>query len=350
MSHNPAEHTANMSSKDRDTVSAVLRSNAARRTLLQLMEPFARLVNAVAGWGVVFKIRLLLFCCVTAPTLVSMVLLESHPRELHVFLAVVLVVSIILFAPLANAVSYLLIRKELRDIEQFCMRLKQGDYAASFALPHETDDEHELNVLKRNLNWMAHVISRRVSRLHAALEGAHEDRNRYESLSNIDPLTNLANRRRFETRLTELAHEAAITRRPLALMFIDCDRFKLVNDTLGHQAGDKLLEDLAAIIRRNVREYIDLPFRYGGDEFGVVCVGMTAEQAAEAAERIRESFSMTQKTDVTISVGVAGFTPSSRSFDPKSVAELVRTADKAAYRAKALGGNRVIVAPQSPAL
>lgn len=348
MSHNPADYTAYMSSKERGSVRSVLQSNILRRTLLQLVAPFIGFMNAVAGWGVVFKIRLLLFFCVTVPVLVSLVLLESHPRELHVFLAIVLVVSI-LFAPLANAVSYLLIRKELRDIEKFCMRLKQGDYTASFTLPHESDDEHELHVLKRNLNWMAHVISRRVSRLHAALEGAHEDRNRYESLSNIDPLTNLANRRRFETRLAELAHEAAITRRPLSLMFIDCDKFKGVNDTLGHHAGDTLLKDLAAIIRRNVREYIDLPFRYGGDEFGVVCVGMTAEQAAEAAERIRESFYITQENDVTISVGVAVFTLSSRSFDPQSVAELVQTADKAAYRAKSLGGNRVIVAPENPA-
>ncbi|MFW5734815.1 MAG: diguanylate cyclase [Oceanidesulfovibrio sp.] len=347
MPETQAEYTATMSSEEQDSVRAVLQSNLVRRTIFYCVEPFIRLVHAVAGWGVVFKIRLLLFFCVIFPALVSLVLLESYPDELRILLAVVLVAAIMLFAPLSGALSYLLIRKELMDIEKFCMHLKQGDYTANFELPHESDDEHELNALKRNLNWMAHVISRRVSRLHAALEGAHEDRIRYESLSNIDPLTNLANRRRFETRLAELAHEAAITKRPLSLMFIDCDKFKSVNDTLGHQAGDELLQYLAATIRRSVREYIDLPFRYGGDEFGVVCVGMNAEQAAEAAERIREGFLELQDTEVTLSIGVAGYAPHSRRFAPKSVAELVQTADKAAYQAKALGGNRVIVAPEN---
>ncbi|QJT10978.1 GGDEF domain-containing protein [Oceanidesulfovibrio marinus] len=335
-----------MSGKEESTMVAVF-IHSLRSIVLQLVAPFGHLVNIISGWGVVFKIRLLLFFCVVAPVLVSLILLEAHVQDLRLLLVMSLVLSIICFEPMAKILSYLLIRKELKDIEMFCMRLKQGDYSGSFALPHETDDEHELTALKRNLNWMAHVISRRESRLHAALEGANEDRNRYESLSNIDPLTGLANRRRFETRLAELAHEAAVTRRPLSIMFIDCDKFKSINDSMGHQAGDQLLKRLAAIIRSSVREYIDLPFRYGGDEFGVVCVGMTSEQAGEAAERICDAFYTHRIGDVTLSVGVAGYVSKTRSYDPQSVTDLVQTADKAAYQAKAQGGNQVIIVRES---
>ena len=237
----------------------------------------------------------------------TLVLLESHPRYLQLMVAVALVTGIIGFAPLANAVSYLLVGKELKEIDRFCTRLKEGDYGCAFELPHEKDDENELIILKRNLNWMAHVISHRESWLHAALEGAHEDRNHYELLSNLDPLTGLANRRCFEQRLTQLAQESEVTKRSLSLMFIDCDKFKSVNDNLGHQAGDLLLKKLAEIIRGQVRQHMDLPFRFGGDEFGVICVGMTPAQAAEAAERIRTQF-MTQPTgDTTLSIGVAGY-------------------------------------------
>ncbi len=333
-----------------------------KRLLWRSVAPLLRTVDAVAGWGVLFKVRVLCFGLVVAPALASLVLLESHPDELHTAFALALVLGIVFFGPLTEFLSHLLIRKELKEIERFCTRLKQGDYAARFALPHESDDEHELTALKRNLNWMAHVISQREHRLHAALEGAHEDRSRFEALSNVDPLTRLANRRRFESRLTELIHEAAITKRPLSLMFIDCDKFKRVNDTLGHQAGDALLQRLAELIRRNVREHVDLPFRYGGDEFGVVCVGVAADQAAEAAERIRLAFNADKadgaspagRAGVTLSIGVTEYAhrePGAAKVRPAEdaarIAAFIKAADEAAYAAKGQGGDRIIIAKES---
>ena len=309
--------------------------------------PLAWLVYRIAGWGVGFKVRLLLILGFILPALAALVLVESHPEFLQQALALALIAAIVGYAPISKAISYLLVGKELADLERFCLRLKEGDYGAGFDLPHESEDEHELLALKRNLNWMAHVISHRESWLHAALEGANQDRNRYEFLSNIDPLTGLANRRRFEQRLSDLAREADLTGREMSLIFIDCDRFKNVNDRHGHQTGDLLLQRLAAIIRRNVRQHIDLPFRYGGDEFGVICLGTPPQKAVEAAERIRGEFLSQSIGRTTLSLGVAGYVSRGMGNHEQSAAQLIKRADKAAYQAKARGGNTVVPAKES---
>ena len=322
-------------------------ASPAKRLILALnflSRPVEWLVGTVAGWSVNLKVRLWLLLFLILPSLVFLVLLETHPRELRLVLAVTLVISIIGFSPLSRVLNYLFINKEIKEIERFCARLKEGDYGVGFELPDEREDENEILVLKRNLNWMAHVISHRESWLQAALEGAHQDKSRYEYLSNLDPLTSLANRRCFEERLLELAQESLVTKRPLSLMFIDCDKFKSINDTYGHQAGDHLLKQLAGLISRNVRKHIDLPFRYGGDEFGVICVGLTPQQALKPAERIRTGFLKHRLGEATLSLGVAGFTGQGLANLAESVTALIRSADQAAYQAKAQGGNRVWLA------
>jgi diguanylate cyclase (GGDEF)-like protein len=312
----------------------------------QIFKPLLWAINAIASWGVGFKVRWLVVMLLVVPALIALVLLESNPGLLRLLLAVVLLATIICFSPICRALAYLLVGKELKDIDRFCLRLKEGDYGCGFDLPHENEDEHEIIALKRNLNWMAHVISHRESWLQTALAGAHQDRDRYEVLSNLDGLTGLANRRCFEQRLDKLALEADLTKRPLSLMFIDCDHFKSVNDNYGHQAGDALLQTLADIIRHSVRQHVDVPFRYGGDEFGVVCVGMTPPQAAEAAERIRSEFLKHRIGQTTLSVGVAGYIRQGAGKASINVAKIIKAADKAAYQAKEHGGNLVVIAPE----
>lgn len=324
-------------------IGAAARS-AVGRMASRLARPFAWMTDAIVSWGVGLKVRLFLLIFFILPALIVLVMLETHPARLKLILAIVLLAGIICFVPLSNALIYLLVSKDLESIEEFCARLKNGDYSVHFELPDEESDEHDIIVLKRNLNWMAHVISHRESWLHAALEGAHEDKNRFESLSNLDPLTGLANRRCFEQRLVEMASEAAISKRPLSILFIDCDHFKSVNDSFGHQAGDQLLKRLAEIIRLNVRKHDDLPFRYGGDEFGVICMGLTAEQALKPAERIRSEFLKHRVGSATLSVGVAGYEKDALCGQVESVARFIQEADQAAYLAKALGGNRVVLA------
>jgi two-component system cell cycle response regulator len=312
----------------------------------KIAQPFSWSVNRIAAWGITFKIRLCLALFCMAPMLGTLVLLETNQEALRLVTALSLLLLIIAFVPLSNVLTHLIIGKALKEIDQFCTRLKEGDYSLHFELPDESENEQDLLVLKRNLNWMAHVIAHRETWLQTALEGAHKDKSRYKSLSDMDPLTGLANRRCLERRLGELIQEACLFECPLSLMFIDCDKFKSVNDNFGHQAGDQLLQNLADIIRKGIRRHVDLAFRYGGDEFGVVCVGLTADQAKIPAERIRREFLENRLGEATLSIGVAGYV----KHDPKSqadnMAKFIKAADKAVYRAKARGGDQVVLAEE----
>ena len=163
----------------------------------------------------------------------------------------------------------------------------------------------------------------------------------------LDALTNLNNRRQFETRLGQ---EISITKRqgkPLCAMMIDIDFFKSVNDTHGHAAGDEVLRTVAGIIKQALRES-DIPSRYGGEEFAVLLPFTHLDEAKVVGERLRKAVESTpitinQDTDdekqinVTISMGVA-------EFDSKESGEfLFERADKALYNAKTNGRNQVQV-------
>jgi diguanylate cyclase (GGDEF)-like protein len=160
-----------------------------------------------------------------------------------------------------------------------------------------------------------------------------------EELSQLDPLTNLYNRRHLFARIeTELAR----VRRghPLALVMLDLDRFKKVNDTQGHLRGDVLLKEIATALGSTTRT-TDVTGRYGGDEFVVVLPDTDAAQAQRVAERLAASVrAASSRFDagppVTASVGVA------LADGSDTVAALLRRADENAYRAKLGGGDRVV--------
>lgn len=134
----------------------------------------------------------------------------------------------------------------------------------------------------------------------------------------------------------------------LSLLMLDIDDFKLVNDTLGHQDGDKVLCEVAKILRRGARD-VDLPVRYGGEELAVIVPGADIDGAVRVAERIRErvaSLAMPVRGEldgpvrITLSIGVAQLRPGA-----PDAASLVAAADGALYRAKRAGKNRVERAP-----
>jgi two-component system cell cycle response regulator len=345
MPNNPLYSAKTYSGENEVEMGAAM-GNALARIANKIAQPFLWAGNTICGWGISLKVKLCLLWFFIFPALTVLVMLESHAGELRLLLAFALMVAIIGYSPLSKLLVHLMIGKDLKEIDQFCTRLKEGDYSLHFELPDESENEQDLLVLKRNLNWMAHVIAHRETWLQTALEGAHKDKSRYKSLSDMDPLTGLANRRCLERRLGELIQEACLFECPLSLMFIDCDKFKSVNDNFGHQAGDQLLQNLADIIRKGIRRHVDLAFRYGGDEFGVVCVGLTADQAKIPAERIRREFLENRLGEATLSIGVAGYV----KHDPKSqadnMAKFIKAADKAVYRAKARGGDQVVLAEE----
>jgi len=159
-----------------------------------------------------------------------------------------------------------------------------------------------------------------------------------------DPLTGLHNRRYLDSHLETLFDRAAARQRPLSIMITDIDRFKQVNDTFGHDAGDEVLKEFARRLRCNVRG-IDLACRYGGEEFIVVMPDTDGTIARKVAERIRAEIAAKPfcigegdcPISVTVSVGVSSL---QRPYD--SVAQLIKRADIALYEAKASGRNRVV--------
>lgn len=158
-----------------------------------------------------------------------------------------------------------------------------------------------------------------------------------QHLAHHDPLTGLANRFSLLARLEQALADASRSRYSLAVMFLDLDRFKNINDSLGHHVGDDLLVKVGGRLSRSVRN-ADIVARLGGDEFVVVLHGVTdASVAAHVAEKLLATLSEPyllegRELHVTPSIGIALYPDDSRS-----AAELMRNADAAMYHAKALG-------------
>ncbi|MEK1875535.1 MAG: PleD family two-component system response regulator [Rhizobium altiplani] len=165
-------------------------------------------------------------------------------------------------------------------------------------------------------------------------------------LAVTDPLTGLSNRRYLDNHLSTLFNRSMARGRPLSVLITDIDRFKLVNDTYGHDAGDDVLREFARRIRSTVRG-ADLACRYGGEEFVVVMPDTSPEVAAAVAERLRSVVetvpfllkSTGQELDVTASFGI-----SSRISSILTPGQLMKQADLALYEAKTGGRNRVVAA------
>ena len=160
-------------------------------------------------------------------------------------------------------------------------------------------------------------------------------------LSSTDPLTGLCNRRAFENRLAEEVKRARRYRTPLSLLLLDIDHFKRFNDLLGHPAGDRLLQSIAAILSRVARE-TDQESRFGGDEFAVILPNTGSALASQIAGRLCTTVSNAymQSPRITLSVGVADLRP-----DMADSFALLGAADHALYEAKRNGRNQVMDTP-----
>jgi diguanylate cyclase (GGDEF)-like protein len=170
-------------------------------------------------------------------------------------------------------------------------------------------------------------------------EPIERDLEALEQLAATDPLTGLANRRGGEKSIASEISRAERERKPLSCILLDIDRFKQVNDTLGHQVGDQVLRELSAMLRRAVRAY-DIVARWGGEEFLLVLPGADLQAARLLAERIRVGVQKLPMpafgNTVTISAGAAEF---DSDYDFEST---LRTADRRMYEAKAAGRNCVV--------
>ena len=195
---------------------------------------------------------------------------------------------------------------------------------------------------RRQLEQRVHQRTQELSLANAKLE----------QLATTDPLTGIGNRRRMTSQITLELERSRRHRHPLSLLMADIDHFKLVNDSHGHDTGDRAIVAVARTLSLGVRS-IDLASRFGGEEFVMLLPETDMALAASAAERLRAEVEALQVADedghpvaLTISIGVA-------TADPDDVIDTVSTllirADRALYRAKHEGRNRVICASNAEA-
>lgn len=164
---------------------------------------------------------------------------------------------------------------------------------------------------------------------------------RLKYLASHDPLTDCYNRLHFQESLERLCRGGRRSADAFSLIVIDVDHFKRYNDTHGHLEGDAILQDLARVLRNNLRSE-DLLARFGGEEFVVLLPNTNAKQATLVGEKLRRSvekqvLSTVQKDPITVSVGV-----STCPNDGTESRVLLKRADDRLYEAKAAGRNRVV--------
>ncbi len=171
---------------------------------------------------------------------------------------------------------------------------------------------------------------------------------RIADLAFRDPLTGLYNRRHFLEHARSLISHAARSGESVSLLFMDLDHFKDVNDRYGHNFGDEVLRDFAAVLRMHVRTY-DLACRYGGEEFVALLSALDSNGAVAVAERIRAYLKTSEFPDksgfaYTVSVGISSVVPGVREQTVDVLHALVMESDAALYRAKGAGRDRIEVA------
>jgi diguanylate cyclase (GGDEF)-like protein/PAS domain S-box-containing protein len=193
---------------------------------------------------------------------------------------------------------------------------------------------------KQELRHLATAVAERISLAVANLR--LREVLRHQSIQ--DPLTGLSNRRHLEESLNREVHRAARAQRVVSVAMLDIDHFKQFNDSFGHQAGDMLLREAAAVLKGRLRAG-DLACRYGGEEFALILAEADADAACSCVAAIRESikgltvqFRGRSLGSVTVSAGIATFPRHSNNSE-----DLIHMADVALYRAKKEGRDRVVV-------
>ncbi len=218
--------------------------------------------------------------------------------------------------------------------------VKLGDYL--FAIPVVVDkaiSQHRVRKENRRLQKRLEEMLVELQEKNRQLE---ESLHREKEMASTDPLTGLANRRRFRLVLDRMYAEAMRYGYDLTCCMCDLDQYKKLNDTLGHQVGDDMLRAAADLINASLRSS-DVAARYGGDEFVLLLPHTSVERAESVCERIRRQVALhTQKYHkddvfVTMSVGIASL----NSDHPTDADKLVALADRALYIAKEHGKDRI---------
>lgn len=227
--------------------------------------------------------------------------------------------------------TYSIIGTENREEEALAARMAHH-YHPGPPFEHELRDGRRIRITERRTRSGGTVG------IHADITDVRKTQERLYHLANHDPLTGLPNRGYGQACLEQTLARARQRNSRFAVLYLDLDRFKLINDTLGHQAGDELLQAVASRLKGHLREK-DLLARLGGDEFMVLLEDVDSLCAAAYAERLIDALSPPFQIEghevrVATSVGVAHFPD-----DGSDIETLMRNADAASYYAKSQGTN-----------
>jgi diguanylate cyclase (GGDEF)-like protein len=233
-----------------------------------------------------------------------------------------------------------------------CEHIGLADTGLTACIPLAAHGDSQGMICLQRANWNPSEMERQMLFLGTAVEQISlglanlrlRDALRDQSIR--DPLTGLFNRRYMEESLEREIARATRSATSVALLILDLDHFKNVNDTYGHAAGDHVLRELGYVLRFRSRSE-DVVARHGGEEFLLMLPGMDKIDAVQRAEELRIAISEIQITDggidlppVTVSIGVATFPDHGHTAD-----ELLRAADRALYKAKNAGRDRVMLVP-----
>jgi diguanylate cyclase (GGDEF)-like protein len=221
---------------------------------------------------------------------------------------------------LINPIQCVIMLTAFATVENAIQALKEG---ATDFVKKPFENEHLIHIVNQSLEK------------YKTLKEKEKLEEEVRRLSITDDLTGLYNHRHFfktlEAELTRLKRQKT----SLSLMMFDLDNFKRYNDLNGHLEGDKVLRTIGEVVKHSIRNNVDSGYRYGGDEFAVLLIGASMDQALTIAERIRSSIEQSQFQDITVSIGLSEYR------EPFDLEGFVKSADDAMYMAKHLGGNRV---------
>jgi diguanylate cyclase (GGDEF)-like protein len=207
-----------------------------------------------------------------------------------------------------------------------------------FLVSYEKD--HYIAIIRKGF-WILFVLGNIViASILLLMFYKFKQQERFEELASTDPLTKIKNRRKFDELAEHEFEKSKRYNRPLSFIIFDIDNFKQINDKFGHQIGDKVLKEIATVVKNNIRK-TDIFARFGGEEFVILTPETDIKGAKTLAEKIRkiiENHEIEPVGRVTVSIGVTEL-----RTDDKSIDDLYRRADNALYEAKEQGKNIVRV-------
>ncbi len=273
-------------------------------------------------------------------------LLELKKQNRITTLKIIAIVIILL------AIFVAFIRREFKDLKLLSEKVLKYDPKLNncFLVPSKRTDEigivhnaiismiSKINLYTKTLDDMNLSLDTKVRERTKELEAANK---KLELLSTIDPLTQVSNRRHFETYFKEMWKLAIRKSTSISIIMCDIDYFKNVNDKYGHQVGDEVLKGIAATIEKSLKRSTDCLARYGGEEFIILMYDTEIDEATNICEKIQENirsidsyaFKDIKSEPVTLSYGVSATVPDKDS----DYENLIKSADTALYKAKESG-------------